>query len=58
MSVQAAEKNRRPGSAGNRGKNWSEEECVILAKRWIAVTEDPEKGKDQSRDAFWDKVAE
>jgi hypothetical protein len=31
---------------------------VLLAKRWIAVTEDPEKGKDQSRDAFWDKVAE
>jgi hypothetical protein len=24
---------------------------------WIAVTEDPEIGKDQSRDACWDQVA-
>ena len=58
MSIPAAEKNLRPGSVGNRGKNWSDEECGLLAKRWIAVTEDPEKGKDQTRDAFWDKVSE
>lgn len=41
-----------------RGKNWSTEECRLLAQSWVAVSEDPAKGKDQTRDDFWSRIAE
>ena len=58
MSTTQAEKRTKSSGTRIRGKNWSDDECVLFAKRWVAVTGDPQKGKDQSREVFWDKVAE
>jgi hypothetical protein len=51
-------KRQHKDSKNAHGPNWTNDENVLLSKRWISTTEDPEIGKDQKRDQFWEKVSE
>ncbi|XP_042042604.1 glutathione S-transferase T3-like [Salvia splendens] len=46
------------GSGSNRGKLYTKDESVAVAKAWDAITSDPVVGNDQHEGSFWRRVTD
>ncbi|XP_042009224.1 rRNA 2'-O-methyltransferase fibrillarin-like [Salvia splendens] len=44
------------GSGSNRGKPYTKDESIAVAKAWDAITSDPVVGTDQAEESFWRRV--
>ncbi|XP_042056158.1 glutathione S-transferase T3-like [Salvia splendens] len=44
------------GSGSNRGKPYTKDESIAVAKAWDAITSDPVVGTDQAEGSFWRRV--
>ncbi|XP_039439984.1 uncharacterized protein LOC120420922 [Culex pipiens pallens] len=49
---------KKKSSGKKRGAGFHPQDDLQLAKSWIAVSEDPIKGTDQTKDSFWSSVKE
>ncbi|XP_039451002.1 uncharacterized protein LOC120429972 [Culex pipiens pallens] len=47
---------KKKSSGKKRGAGFHPQDDLQLAKSWIAVSEDPIKGTDQTKDSFWSSV--
>ncbi|XP_042043798.1 probable H/ACA ribonucleoprotein complex subunit 1 [Salvia splendens] len=45
-----------PGSGSNRGKQYTKDESIAVAKAWDAITSDTVVGTDQAEGSFWRRV--
>ena len=46
-----------PTQKTKRGKNFTDFEDVCLARAWVAVSEDPIRGKDQASVVLWSRIS-
>lgn len=47
-----------PGDKKGKRKAWSSYEESKLCIAWISVSQDPEKGSDQNREKYWNRIYE
>ncbi|CAL5000719.1 unnamed protein product [Urochloa decumbens] len=46
------------GSSRGRGGNYTHNEDIQLCLSWMAITFDPRIGSDQSKDTYWNRIAQ